>query len=348
LPEGRRWLQVALAQPSSADELLRARALTTDGALACLLGDFATGEAAPRAAASLAQAAADPIVEARARWIVAANRLSAGQPEGIMRELDRALTLFAQATTSTDRSRIAFTRATRATLAIMLGEVEQGIADFEQALAEVREAGSDGVTIVILIHFGWQLIALGETAQARGLFEEALALVVDYPGFHLTGLPLFGLAMIAAREGTTATAARRLGAAEELRIRNGVVIPAFMRDQIDRATALAKEALGAEPFAVAWDAGRANPEVVIADALGEREASAAATGESRDAAARGLTARERDVLRLLVAGDTDKEIAAALGISRRTVAFHVAAIRAKLDAPSRTAAATIAVRNGLV
>ena len=61
-----------------------------------------------------------------------------------------------------------------------------------------------------------------------------------------------------------------------------------------------------------------------------------------------MSERKRDVLRLLVAGHADKEIAATLGISRRTVAFHVAAIRAKLDAPSRTAAATIAVRNGLV
>ena len=145
-------------------------------------------------------------------------------------------------------------------LAVMLGEVEQGLADFEQALAEVREAGSDGITIVILIYFGVQLVALGETARARDLLEEALALVVDYPGFLLTGLPLFGLALIAVREGAAATAARRFGAAEELRTRNGVVIPGFMRDRIDRATALAKEALGAEPFAVAWDAGRANPD----------------------------------------------------------------------------------------
>ena len=78
------------------------------------------------------------------------------------------------------------------------------------------------------------------------------------------------------------------------------------------------------------------------------KASAAATGSGLVTAARGLTARERDVVRLLVAGDTDKEIAAALGISRRTVAFHVVAIRRKLAAPSRTAATAIAVRNGLI
>ena len=61
-----------------------------------------------------------------------------------------------------------------------------------------------------------------------------------------------------------------------------------------------------------------------------------------------LTRRELEILRLLVDGRSDKEIAASLGIGRRTVSNHVATIRAKLDAPSRTAAATIAVRDGIV
>ena len=56
-------------------------------------------------------------------------------------------------------------------VAIMLGEVEQGIADCEQALAEAREAGSDGIRILILIYLGGQLLALGETARARDLFD---------------------------------------------------------------------------------------------------------------------------------------------------------------------------------
>jgi DNA-binding CsgD family transcriptional regulator len=62
----------------------------------------------------------------------------------------------------------------------------------------------------------------------------------------------------------------------------------------------------------------------------------------------GLTPREREVLRLLCAGHADKEIAAALGISRRTASNHVAALRAKLDAPSRAALAAIAVRDDFV
>jgi DNA-binding NarL/FixJ family response regulator len=61
-----------------------------------------------------------------------------------------------------------------------------------------------------------------------------------------------------------------------------------------------------------------------------------------------LTLRERDVLRGLVRGASDKEIAAELGIGVRTVGTHVTAIRAKLSATSRSAAAAIAVHEHLV
>ena len=66
------------------------------------------------------------------------------------------------------------------------------------------------------------------------------------------------------------------------------------------------------------------------------------------AASPALTARELDVLRLLAMGKTDREIAEALSISYRTVTNHVASILTKLDAPTRTAAATFAVRRSLV
>jgi DNA-binding CsgD family transcriptional regulator/tetratricopeptide (TPR) repeat protein len=69
--------------------------------------------------------------------------------------------------------------------------------------------------------------------------------------------------------------------------------------------------------------------------------------EGRSPASR-LTPRERDVLRLLVEGRSDREIAAALSISPRTVMHHVTAILGKLEVPSRTAAATLAQREAMV
>jgi DNA-binding CsgD family transcriptional regulator len=62
---------------------------------------------------------------------------------------------------------------------------------------------------------------------------------------------------------------------------------------------------------------------------------------------RGLTHRELQVLGLLVTGASNDQIAAALGITVRTVEVHVDHVRAKLDARSRTTAAARALRLGL-
>jgi DNA-binding CsgD family transcriptional regulator len=61
-----------------------------------------------------------------------------------------------------------------------------------------------------------------------------------------------------------------------------------------------------------------------------------------------LTSRELDVLRLLAAGRTDKEIAACLRLSLHTVAHLVASARRKLGADSRAHAVAIGVREGLI
>jgi DNA-binding CsgD family transcriptional regulator len=61
-----------------------------------------------------------------------------------------------------------------------------------------------------------------------------------------------------------------------------------------------------------------------------------------------LTAREVEVIRLLAAGLTNRDIADKLGLSEKTVARHISNIFTKLDLPSRTAAAAYAYRHKLV
>ena len=60
-----------------------------------------------------------------------------------------------------------------------------------------------------------------------------------------------------------------------------------------------------------------------------------------------LTPREREVLALVAAGASNRQIAAALVVSERTARTHVSAILAKLELVSRTQAALWAVREGL-
>ena len=57
---------------------------------------------------------------------------------------------------------------------------------------------------------------------------------------------------------------------------------------------------------------------------------------------------EREILRYLVAGETDKQIAKALSLSERTVRYYLKGIYDKLGVNSRVEAVVRALRLGLV
>lgn len=61
----------------------------------------------------------------------------------------------------------------------------------------------------------------------------------------------------------------------------------------------------------------------------------------------GLTPREREVLRLIAAGRSNKVIAFDLRMSERTVARHITNLYAKIDVQSKAAATAYAIRHGL-
>jgi DNA-binding CsgD family transcriptional regulator len=81
-------------------------------------------------------------------------------------------------------------------------------------------------------------------------------------------------------------------------------------------------------------------------ALGVRSISAGPRSATRENPL-GLTRREREVLDLICAGQTNAAIAATLFISAKTVDHHVSAVLAKLGVPNRNAAAAQAARLGL-
>jgi DNA-binding NarL/FixJ family response regulator len=68
------------------------------------------------------------------------------------------------------------------------------------------------------------------------------------------------------------------------------------------------------------------------------------TAPADPAAAFGLTSRERDVLRLVAAGRSNRRIAEELFISPKTASVHVSNILAKLDVSGRGEAAALAHR----
>ena len=63
--------------------------------------------------------------------------------------------------------------------------------------------------------------------------------------------------------------------------------------------------------------------------------------------ATGLTEREREVIRLVAAGQSNQQIADALFITRKTASVHVSNILGKLGVANRVEAAAVAHRLGL-
>jgi DNA-binding CsgD family transcriptional regulator len=88
----------------------------------------------------------------------------------------------------------------------------------------------------------------------------------------------------------------------------------------------------------------ARPALARADALAARVATA---GERRPVYPAGLSAREVEVLRLVAAGRTNREIAGALSLSEHTVRVHVRTILTKTHTANRAGATAFAFQHGL-
>jgi DNA-binding NarL/FixJ family response regulator len=106
---------------------------------------------------------------------------------------------------------------------------------------------------------------------------------------------------------------------------------------------LLKDAGAAEVASALYAAARGE---VFLDAAVARRLAQEIRGPRSGLAA--LTSREREILVLVAAGMSNKEIAAELVISERTARTHVSNVLGKLNLTSRTQAALVAVREGLV
>ena len=124
----------------------------------------------------------------------------------------------------------------------------------------------------------------------------------------------------------------------------------------EHTLAEARTQLGEETSASLWAEGQAmTPEEALAaeeQIAGSEQVNAdsplTVSTESPSPSFGGLTAREVEVLRLLATGLTNKQIAAHLRISPKTINIHVNSIYKKLEITSRSAATRYAIEHHLV
>jgi DNA-binding CsgD family transcriptional regulator len=110
-----------------------------------------------------------------------------------------------------------------------------------------------------------------------------------------------------------------------------------------QAVPLLKEVMrGLSRLGATGDASR------VARTLRENGVRTRRPGAGRPAYRGALSSRERDVVRLVATGQTDREIATALFLSPKTIASHVGSAMRKLQATSRTALAVRAVEAGII
>jgi DNA-binding NarL/FixJ family response regulator len=133
----------------------------------------------------------------------------------------------------------------------------------------------------------------------------------------------------------------------------GPAVAPELVDEMDRIAEQARSALGESGFDTAIAAGGATQvRRLIAEILAWVHSVRSAGADARGAAAAplasaGLSPREAEVLRLIAAGRSNRDIAEALVISPNTVARHISNIFDKLGVTNRTEAAAYAHRHGL-
>jgi non-specific serine/threonine protein kinase len=346
--EGRQLFGAALAHPNTGSPTVRARALRSACALANLGGDYEASAAFAAESRVLAQHIDDRWTRGELYWNCALSSMFAGDIQQAEQEFDQAIPQMVQPRTVSELALAAYALSHRAIVAYLTGDHERGARYFEQSIEGLRKAGSPTMlTIVLGDAAGW-LLRDNQVDAARQLLNEALNLSHHSPFSWAQIAPLCGLTLTDALEGKSSRAARRLGAVAALAARAGLASSPNFQGTLDQAESVASNSLGRAAFLAEWEIGHRNPAPVVVEALSTAEIAKDSPGAEKLALQTRLTPREREVLQLIVAGCTDRDISADLYISERTASKHVSTIMGKLDAVSRGDAAVRALRMGLV
>lgn len=345
--EAREWYekfqQLAVAEHTS----WRARALCYEGLLNQALGSFTHALELTRMSLDLALEIDDAKTAAMAEYHMGDLLDTIGDYEPSEAHFDRALASFRA---QDDLVWMSMTLSMASLVVHRRGDRERAQAMVVEGLEYARQTGFGWAIAICLNRRGRFASDAGNYTDAAPLYQESLRLWNDFGDRWRVTRTLADVADTAAMLGRPDRAAVLMGAAEALN--EPLATPVRFADDSSwrRAHAEATQHLDAETFERLWGEGRRMSwdEAVAAalEPLTPARKLADAKSTAADTPAAGLSQREIEVLRLLVAGHTDREIAAALFISPRTAQGHVANIFNKLGVNSRTAAVATALQSG--
>jgi non-specific serine/threonine protein kinase len=326
----------------------RAHALATATVIAICRGD-------PAATMQLSTEALEicKVIGERAEqpWLLVAQGLAVdrlGDGERANRLWERSLALAREVGDDVNAAR---SLANISTSAINRQSLDHRRALSEEALARARRAGHLGVIHLAL----WSLIeiAIDRDAyrEAAAGLQETLAISAGNGWQWQLSTQLMTIARLAHATGQHASAAHVLGAYDALRDRTGMPVLSFQWTQYQQFLTELRNAVVEETFDVAYSAGQAmSLEEAISSAIDVLAVIGAAESlpiAPAPAAHHCLSPREREVLQLIAAGQSNREIAEALYLSPRTVERHIANVYLKLDVHSRAEATAYALRHHL-
>ncbi len=221
------------------------------------------------------------------------------------------------------------------------GNAEASAAAIRRAVGEARDPFD---RIALLPAFVEIMLARGELEEARGAARELEEIAGRHRSDVLAGLAAGARGAIALAEGDADAALTPLR--RSWRIWDELGAP-YEAARTRLLVGLACRRLGDEDTAT-LELEAAEAAFVELGAAPDLARLSVLTSPSAPTKTGGLTARELEVLRLVAAGRSNREIASALTISEHTAARHLQNIFAKLRVSSRTAASAYAFEHDLV
>jgi predicted ATPase/DNA-binding CsgD family transcriptional regulator len=337
--EGRQRLRLLLGLVSGKDTV-RVRALNGAAWLALDQGDYPDADRLLSESTELSRRLNDKAGEGIAAVFGCRSMLSSGRFAEAAPYAEHALALLTEAD---DRPGIAFALFFLALNAQFTSKLEAACGLHERCVALCRELGFESLAARALQPLGIARLELGDLTAARTALQQGLPASVAVGDRFIIPIGLTGFAGLAAKTGKHRMALRLSGAAEACRDTYGSALPAPLQAYLKNWLAPAlKKAGAAAPGLIAE--GRqmtvtAALEYALAD--GPEEAWRPGPGPA-------LTRRETEVAMLAARGLTNRDIAARLCLSVRTVEVHVDHILTKLGFGTRTQLAAWAHREGLL